>query len=89
MKESESSLRNAQEIARMGNWELNINNQKTKWSENCYVIYGLKPFEIEPTFEYFKSRIHPDDMHLIDEAFENIVRYKLPHSSQMRIIFPD
>jgi PAS domain S-box-containing protein len=26
---------------------------------------------------------------LIDEAFENIVRYKLPHSSEMRIIFPD
>ena len=89
LRESESSLRNAQEIARMGNWELNINNQKTKWSENCYVIYGLKPFEIEPTFEYFKSRIHPDDMHLIDEAFENIVRYKLPHTSEMRIIFPD
>ena len=89
LRESESSLRNAQEIAKMGNWELNINNQKIKWSENCFVIYGLKPFEMEPTFEYFKSRIHPDDMHLVDEAFENIVRYKLPHTSEMRIIFPD
>jgi PAS domain S-box-containing protein len=89
LRESESSLRNAQEIAKMGNWELNINNQKTKWSENCFVIYGLKPFEMEPTFEYFKSRIHPDDMHLVDEAFENIVRSKLPHTSEMRIIFPD
>jgi PAS domain S-box-containing protein len=89
LRESELSFRNAQEIARMGNWELNLNNQKTKWSENCYVIYGLKPFEMEPTFEYFKSRIHPYDMHLIDEAFENIVRYKLPHTSEMRIIFPD
>jgi PAS domain S-box-containing protein len=28
-------------------------------------------------------------MHLVDEAFENIVRYKLPHTSEMRIIFPD
>jgi PAS domain S-box-containing protein len=89
LRESESSLRNAQKIAKMGNWELNINNQKTKWSENCFVIYGLKPFEMEPTFQYFKSRIHPDDIHLVDEAFENIVRYKLPHTSEMRIIFPD
>src|SRR5664280_723851 len=84
LRESESSLRNAQEIAKMGNWELNINNQKTKWSENCFIIYGLKPFEIEPSFEYFKSRIHPDDLHLVDDAFENIVKYKLPHTSEMR-----
>jgi len=89
LRESESSLHNAQEIARMGSWELDINNQKTKWSENCFVIYGLKPSNMEPTFEYFKSRIHPDDMHLVDEAFQNIVRYKLPHTSEMRIIFPD
>ena len=89
LEESESSLRNAQEIAKMGNWELNLINQKVKWSENCFVIYGLKPFEIEPTFEYFKSRIHPDDLHLVDDAFKNIIKYKIPHTSELRIIFPD
>jgi PAS domain S-box-containing protein len=89
LKESESSLRNAQEIAKMGSWELDLNNQKTKWSENCFVIYGLKPFEIEPTFEYFKSRIHPDDLHLVVEAFETTIRHKVPYTSELRIIFPD
>ena len=76
LRESESSLQNSQKIAKMGSWELDLINQKVKWSENCFVIYGLKPFEIEPSFEYFKSRIHPDDLHLVDDAFENIVRYK-------------
>ena len=89
LRESESSLRNAQEIAKMGSWELDLINQKAKWSENCFVIYGLKPFEIEPTFEYFKSRVHPDDLHLVDESFEYIVRNKGPHTSELRIIFPD
>jgi PAS domain S-box-containing protein len=89
LRESESSLRDAQEIAKMGNWELDLFNQKVKWSENCFVIYGLKPFEIEPTFEYFKSRIHPDDLHLVDEAFKNIIKNKIPFTSEMRIIFPD
>jgi len=89
LRESESSLQNSQKIAKMGSWELDLINQKVKWSENCFVIYGLKPFEIEPSFEYFKSRIHPDDLHLVDDAFENIVRYKLPNTSEMRIIFPD
>jgi PAS domain S-box-containing protein len=89
LEESESSLRLAQKIAMMGNWELDLKNQKAKWSENCYVIYGLKPFEIEPTFEYFKSRIHPDDMHLVEEAFENVTRNKVHDISEMRIVFPD
>jgi len=89
LRESESSLHNSQKIAKMGSWELDLINQKVKWSENCFVIYGLKPFEIEPSFEYFKSRIHPDDLHLVDDAFENILRYKLPNTSEMRIIFPD
>jgi PAS domain S-box-containing protein len=88
-KESESSLRNAQEIAKMGSWELNLTNQKIKWSENCYVIYGLKPFEIEPTFEYFKSRVHPDDLHLVEESFENSIRNKATVIAEIRIIFPD
>jgi PAS domain S-box-containing protein len=89
LRESESSLRNAQEIAKMGNWELDLINQKVKWSENCFVIYGLKPFEIEPTFEYFKSRVHPDDLHLVEESFENSIRNKATVIAEIRIIFPD
>jgi PAS domain S-box-containing protein len=90
LRESESSLRNAQEIAKIGSWELDVTNQKVKWSENCFVIYGLKPFEIEPTFGYFKSRVHPDDLHLVDESFENsVVRHKATYIPEMRIVFPD
>ena len=89
LRESESSLRNAQEIAKMGSWELNLTNQKVKWSENCYIIYGLKPFEIEPTFEYFKSRVHPEDLHLVEESFENSIRNKVTVIAEIRIIFPD
>ncbi len=89
LRESESSLRNAQEIAKMGSWELDLITQKAKWSENCFILYGLKPFEIEPTLEYFKSRVHPDDLHLVDESFENSIRNKATVISEIRIIFPD
>ena len=89
LMESESSLRQAQEIAMMGSWELDLINQKAKWSENCFILYGLKPFEIEPTFEYFKSRVHPDDLHIIDETFKNIFKFKKPSKAEVRILFPD
>jgi len=89
LHESESSLNIAQQIAKVGSWEFDLVNQKTTWSENCFLLYGLKPFEIELTFEYFKNRVHPDDIHLIDEGFEDIIKNKAPIKQELRIIFPD
>ncbi|MEI6436237.1 MAG: PAS domain S-box protein, partial [Bacteroidota bacterium] len=89
LRESESALRQAQEIAKLGSWEYDLINQKVKWSENCYIIYGLKPYELKPTFEYFKSRVHPDDLHIIDETFETISRFKKPINIEVRMLFPE
>ena len=89
LSESESTLRQAQEIAMMGSWELDLINRKTKLSENSFILYGLKPFELEFTFEYFKSRVHPDDLHIIDETFETIYKFKKTSKAEVRILFPD
>ncbi|MDP3180405.1 MAG: PAS domain S-box protein, partial [Bacteroidota bacterium] len=72
--ESENSLKEAQIIANMGDWEYDLINNTSKWSENCYRLYGLEPYEIIPTADYFRSRIHPDDLHLIDEGHTTILQ---------------
>jgi PAS domain S-box-containing protein len=89
LRESESSLQYAQEIAKMGDWEYDFINQKSKWSKNCYEMFGLEPFVFTPTLAYFKSRIHPDDIHLIDEGLENMLASKAPTKFEIRITFPD
>jgi PAS domain S-box-containing protein len=89
VKESESSLRNAQEIAKMGSWEWDMVTQKTNWSENYFVIHGFKSTEVEPTFELFRSRIHPDDVHFLDENFASIMKDKTPSNLELRLIQPD
>ena len=89
IKESESSLRDAQEIAKMGSWEWNMVTQKTKWSENYLTIHGFKFIEVEPTFELFRSRIHPDDVHFLDENLAAIMMDKIPSSLELRLIQPD
>ncbi len=88
-KEREASLKEAQTIAKMGDWEFDVINKKAVWSENCYAIYGLKPFEIVPTYEYFISRVHHDDIHLIDEAYKKILDNREPQEFELRITFPD
>ncbi|MEI8203224.1 MAG: PAS domain S-box protein [Bacteroidota bacterium] len=89
LKKSESSLDYAQEISKMGSWEYDLHTNKNSWSKNCFVLFGLNPDEVDPTFEYFKSRIHPDDLHFIDESLETIHKYKKPIAIEIRITFPD
>lgn len=89
LAESEASLQKAQEIAKMGSWYHDFVNSKGIWSENTYLLYGLKPFEIEADFNYFKSRVHPDDLHLVEESIERINKLKTPDEIEIRIILPD
>ena len=88
-KERESSLLNAQEIAKMGSWEWDMVTQKTNWSENYFAIHGFKSTEVEPTFELFRSRIHPDDVHFLDENLADMMKDKTPSNLEFRLIQPD
>ena len=89
LRESESSLLTAQVIARMGSWEWDIVRQETIWSENYFTLMGFKPDEIVPSFELFRSRIHPDDVHLLDKTHAAILKDKRPHSFELRLIQTD
>jgi PAS domain S-box-containing protein len=89
LKDSESSLRHAQEIANMGSWEWNLVTQKTNWSENYFAIHGIKPNDVEPSFEFFRSKVHPDDVQILDDTHANILKDKTPVNFELRIIQPD
>jgi len=89
VKENESSLKDAQEIGKMGSWEWDMVTQKTNWSENYFAIHGLNSTEAEPTFELFRNRIHPDDVHFLDEKHAKIMKEKTSFSFELRLIQPD
>jgi PAS domain S-box-containing protein len=89
LRESESSLRNAQEIAKMGSWEWDMVTQKDKWSNNFYAILGYSLSGVEPGFELFRSRIHPDDVYLLDEIHAKILMDRLPVNNELRLIQAD
>ncbi|HKJ40757.1 MAG TPA: PAS domain S-box protein, partial [Sunxiuqinia sp.] len=89
LAESEESLKHAQLVAQLGHWDYDLVNNKSRWSENCYSIYGLKTNEIEPSFDYFKSRVHPDDRHLIEKAGAELIATRMPLEMELRITFSD
>jgi|GEM_PF-1269687 len=60
LENSQLRLKQAQQLALIGNWEFDDTTGKTYWSDECKRIFG---FDIENEIDYnaYWSKIHPDD----------------------------
>ena len=87
--ESEAKLNHAQEIARMGNWELDLVTNNVTWSKNYFRILGMQPDARKLSKDDFMKIVHPGDIHLIDEIFREINKNRKPESVDIRLTMPD
>ena len=62
LSHSEQRLKQAQEIAHFGNWELDLRTMLLNWSEEICRIYGISPDDNIHSFEEWLTFIHPDDL---------------------------
>jgi len=58
---SEASLLEAQRIAHLGDWEYDLAEDRARWSDEMFRIFGHEPGEFEPAYGAFFDAIHPDD----------------------------
>ncbi len=89
LRESEESLNMAQEIASIGSWDWNVQNETLSWSRQAYSHFGLKPGEIIPTYEAFVQFIHPGDKKLVENAVEKALKGDAPYSVEARMTKTD
>jgi diguanylate cyclase (GGDEF)-like protein/PAS domain S-box-containing protein len=54
-------LREAQQVAQVGSWDLNLDTGGLWWSDELVRIYGGNPGSVSPTASEIIERIHPDD----------------------------
>jgi DNA-binding response OmpR family regulator len=66
-----STLNEAQKLAHLGSWELNLKTNILRWSDEVFRIFGLEPQSIDVNYEIFKSFVHKDDVKKLDLAYMN------------------
>jgi signal transduction histidine kinase len=60
LKSSDERLDEAQTIARLGNWECDM-ELKFKWSKEMYSIFDEEPFQTELSYKAIMNSIHAED----------------------------
>jgi PAS domain S-box-containing protein len=88
LRESEQRLRLAQDAARAGAWEWNLQTHENIWSEEIWPLYGLEPHSIPPSYEGWQQTLHPDDRSRVEQAVRAAVRAEREFELEWRVNAP-
>lgn len=83
------TLNEAQAIAKLGSWELDVHTGDTWWSDQVYRLYGVTPEEFEPSLDALLKRIPEEDLPAVHDALEKAEHSREPFSLGHRINRPD
>jgi PAS domain S-box-containing protein len=81
-------LEKTQEIASVGGWEVDLETDELRWTDEVYRIHGL-PVDAEVTVEDSIDYYHPDDRPEIIDAYERLVEDGDQYDKESRIVTPD
>ncbi len=87
--ESLDNLREAQRIARLGNWTLDLQSNRLHWSDEVFRIFEIDPQRFPATYEGFVAAIHPDDRAAVDRAYQDSLHQRRPYEITHRLLFAD
>lgn len=85
---SEKNLTDAQKIARIGSWELDLTQNHLVWSDELFSLFGLDKKSFKATFETFLQCIHPDDVNDFMTAYNQVCIGKERLNIEHRIVMP-
>lgn len=86
---SEEKLIEAQRLAKVGNWELDIQTNRLEWSDEIFRIFEIDPEKFAASYEAFLEAIHPDDREAVNEAYQNSLRDRTSYHITHRLLMKD
>ncbi len=85
----ERQLEIVQQITHIGSWDWNVAGGHVVWSDELFRIYGLVPRSHEITFDFYLSRVHPDDRSRVAEEVRAALKRGGRFAHHERIVRPD
>ncbi len=87
LKGNKHYLEKAQELGKLGSWEIDIKSNKILWTDETYRIFSL-PQGTLINYETFINCVHPDDREYVNKEWEKALSGK-PYDLEHRVIAND
>ena len=92
LKESEQEFKKfrtwielSQQLANLGVWEHDHQNDEVFWSDETFRLYDYQPQEVEPSYAAFLKKVHPEDTDRVDQAFKKSLENQQPYDIVYRV----
>lgn len=89
LKESSQRLNEAQRIAQVGSWELDLTSNALSWSDEIFRLFEIDPEKFGASYDAFLNAIHPDDRDRVNQAYANSLDKHSPYEITHRLRMPD
>lgn len=89
LQRSQAALENAQRIAHIGSWDVDIVNDVLTWSDETFRIWEIDRTKFKATFSAFLDTVHPEDREKVLVAYNQAINNKSLYQVEHRLLFPD
>jgi len=86
---NERNLREAQRIAHIGSFNLNLQNNKVTMSDEVFKILKIDPKKFDGDFNVIKDLFHPEDKEFVLTALDNALRNKTFLDIEHKVLLKD
>ena len=85
-KQAAARLAEAQSVARLGSWELDVATGTLQWSDEMYALLGFDVAKGMPSLSEVEARAHPDDVRLRNELVKRAISDGEGYEFDMRLL---
>ncbi|MFU8789168.1 MAG: PAS domain S-box protein [Methylobacter sp.] len=86
---SRQILTEAQRIAHIGSWELNLKTHALSCSDEIFRIFEIDQEQFSASYDFFLNAIHPGDRETVQRAYTESVENRDPYEIEYRLLMAD
>ena len=88
LQRANNQLAEAQRLAHVGNWNIDLQSNRLEWSAETYRIFGFEPDAFQGSRQTFMAGVHPDDRALAEQARQDALAGH-PMDYEHRVVQPN
>jgi len=89
IREYATRLNEAQRLAKLGSWSLNLQTNELQWSDEVYRILEIPSQNVILTYEDFLQKVHPDDREMVDKVYHDSIVSRTKYDIVHRVLLSD